>query len=202
MPATRRLPVSASCRIRPRSRFGYNFRSSQNARVNALSVWAWRLIQIKQSTADNYMHVRDASIRDLDEIVGFIAEEAREAEGRTQDRQTLERGIAAALQDDSIARYWLLVDESGFACGCASAVREWSDWNAGFYWWIQSMYIAPAHRGKGHMNLLMDCIVSAATDAGCLDLRLYVHSDNKAAIRAYEKAGFSNSAYRIMSRSL
>lgn len=146
------------------------------------------------------MRVRDASLRDLNAIVGFIAEEAREAEGRTQDQAKLEQGIEAALRDDRIARYWLLIDETDSACGCASVVREWSDWNAGYYWWIQSMYIAPDCRGKGCLDLLMDRIVSAATEAGCLDLRLYVHSENKAAIRAYEKAGFSQSVYRIMSR--
>ena len=85
------------------------------------------------------MHVREANISDLITIVDFIAEEAMEAEGRTQDRDTLEQGIGAALNDDSVAKYWLLVDDSEIACGCTSVVKEWSDWNAGFYWWIQSI---------------------------------------------------------------
>ena len=148
------------------------------------------------------MHVRDANLTDLDVIVNFIAEEAREAEGRTQDRETLRRGIDVALTDDSIARYWILLDDLGVACGCTSVVKEWSDWNAGFYWWIQSMYIAPEHRGKGCLNILIDSIVEAARTAGCLDLRLYVHNDNKAAVRAYQKVGFKNSAYTIMSMSV
>ena len=148
------------------------------------------------------MHVIDASIGDLNVIVDFIAEEAREAEGRTQDRDTLNRGIGAALRDDSIARYWLLVDESDIACGCASVIKEWSDWNAGFYWWIQSMYIAPEHRGKGYLDMLIECIAQAAREADCLELRLYVHNSNRAAVRAYEKVGFSKSQYSIMSKSI
>ena len=146
------------------------------------------------------MRIRSATVSDLDSIVGFIAEEAKEAEGRTQDRRTLERGIGAALKDEALAEYWLLIDDSGNACGCTSVVKEWSDWNAGFYWWIQSMYIAPDYRGKGYLTSLVDSIVVAARASNCLDLRLYVHKDNKAAVRAYEKAGFSSSAYRIMSR--
>ena len=146
------------------------------------------------------MQVRDAGMGDLDAIVDFIAEEAREAEGRVLDQETLRRGIATALQDDSIARYWLLADETDVACGCTSVVKEWSDWNAGFYWWIQSMYIATENRGKGYLAVLIDRIVEAARKEGCLDLRLYVHRENSAAIRAYEKVGFSESAYSLMSR--
>ena len=148
------------------------------------------------------MRVRPAGIDDLQSIVGFIAEEAREAEGRSQDTEKLQHGIGAALEDASIAQYWLLVDDLGEACGCTSVVKEWSDWNAGYYWWIQSMYIAPEHRGKGHLDTLLDAVREAGQQQGCLDLRLYVHKDNGAAIRAYEKAGFADTPYQIMSRQV
>ena len=146
------------------------------------------------------MRVRKASTSDLDIIVDFIAEEAREAEGRILERETLVVGIGAALQDDSIADYWLLVNDIGTACGCTSVVKEWSDWNAGFYWWIQSMYIAPDCRGKGYLHTLLDAVAEAARTRKCLELRLHVHKDNNAAMRAYERAEFCNSPYLIMSR--
>ena len=149
---------------------------------------------------DNTLRVRPAGISDLTTIIDFIAEEAMEAEGRTPDRATLERGIGTALIDDSIAKYWLLVDDADVACGCTSVVKEWSDWNAGFYWWIQSMYIAPTHRGKGYLGVLIEFVADAARDQSCIELRLYVHNQNKLAIRAYEKVGFSNSPYVIMSK--
>lgn len=148
----------------------------------------------------SHVKVRKAGIDDLDVIVDFIAEEAREAEGRSQSRKTLESGIGKALRDDSIANYWLLVDRSEIPIGCTSVTKEWSDWNAGYYWWIQSMYIAPSHRGKGYLSILIDSITSAARAQKCLELRLYVHTANRAAVRAYEKAGFGGSPYRIMTR--
>ena len=99
------------------------------------------------------MNMRRATIDDLNTIVSFIAEEAREAEGRTQiPTDTLSRGIGVALEDSAFkyAQYWLLVDETAkaagsgdvgdsdskgkgtsTAAGCTSVVREWSDWNAG-----------------------------------------------------------------------
>ncbi len=146
------------------------------------------------------MHVRKADIDDLETITAFILEEAREAEGRTQDSRTLRRGIGAALEDNSIAGYWVLVDDTGTACGCTSVVKEWSDWNAGYYWWIQSMYIAPTHRGRGCINVLLDAVAESARATNCLEIRLYVHENNEVATRAYEKAGFGHSPYRIMSK--
>lgn len=151
---------------------------------------------------NNDVQVRTASISDLDVIVEFIAEEAREAEGRSLCRKTLESGIDAALKDESIANYWLLIDRYETAIGCTSVIKEWSDWNAGYYWWIQSIYIAPNHRGKGYLNALIDSVARAAREQNCLELRLYVHKGNRAAVRAYEKAGFGNSQYKIMSKSL
>jgi GNAT superfamily N-acetyltransferase len=134
----------------------------------------------------------------LDRLVEFTAAEAREAEGRTRDTKTLADGIRAALADRSIAMYWMLVNEDNQPVGSASALKEWSDWNAGYYWWIQSMYIRPEYRGKGHMALLLDAIRSAMQKTNGLQLRLYVHENNQAAIRAYAKANFVFAKYRIM----
>ena len=144
------------------------------------------------------MKVRRAELNDLDKLVEFTAAEAREAEGDTKDLKTLADGIKAALEDRSIAMYWVLVNEDNQPVGIASALKEWSDWNAGYYWWIQSMYIKPDYRGKGHMNLLLDAIRLEMKEQAGLELRLYVNENNQAAIRAYKKANFAFSKYRIM----
>jgi ribosomal protein S18 acetylase RimI-like enzyme len=56
----------------------------------------------------------------------------------------------------------------------------------------------PDYRGKGYMDLLLDAIRSEMKEQNGLELRLYVHENNQAAIRAYEKANFTFSKYRIM----
>lgn len=144
------------------------------------------------------MQVRRATLNDLNDLVHFTLEEARESEGIHQLSATLEKGIRMALENESLALYWLLVDEHNIPQGSASAVREWSDWNAGYYWWIQSMYIAPAARGQGHMRLLINAIREEMAWQNGLELRLYVHTNNHAAKKAYLKAGFSQSTYEIM----
>jgi GNAT superfamily N-acetyltransferase len=130
--------------------------------------------------------------------VAFTAEEAREAEGNIKIPVTLEKGIKKALEDESVAIYWVLVDDNDKPVGSVSALKEWSDWNAGYYWWIQSMYLAPSQRGKDRMAILLDAVKSEMELQQGLELRLYVHEENNAAIRAYQKSDFVHSKYKIM----
>ncbi|NGN96320.1 GNAT family N-acetyltransferase [Grimontia sp. S25] len=143
-------------------------------------------------------NVRRASTEDLPTLVKFTAEEAREAEGSSLTPETLRKGIEAALNDTSLAMYWVMFDEKAKVIGSVSAIREWSDWNAGFYWWIQSMYLLPEARGKGLMGKLIETVNEEMKIHGGLELRLYVHADNIVASKAYEKVGFEYSSYQIM----
>jgi len=144
------------------------------------------------------MSVRRAVLDDLPYLVKFTAEEAREAENSVKIPATLTKGIKMALEDDSVAMYWVLLDENGYPVGSVSALKEWSDWNAGYYWWIQSMYLVPSQRGKGKMKILLDAVRSLMAQEKGLQLRLYVHEDNKTAIKAYHKSKFVHSKYKIM----
>ena len=80
------------------------------------------------------MQVRKAVLKDLSCLVEFTAQEALESEGSIKAPDTLQLGIRKALEDLQIAIYWLLIDESDQPIGSISALREWSDWNAGYYW--------------------------------------------------------------------
>jgi hypothetical protein len=82
------------------------------------------------------MKVRPARREDVETIIDFVVEEAREAESRTIDRGIISRGVAAAFDDERLARYWVLEDGDRIV-GSISVVSEWSDWNAAPYWWIQ-----------------------------------------------------------------
>ena len=142
-----------------------------------------------------------AEARDLDTLVGFIVEEAREAEGIQQDREVIQRGVRRGLEDPETARYWV-IEDAGEIVGSVSVVREWSDWHAGHYWWIQSMFVRPAYRGRGLMAQLLDAVEAEARARGAVELRLYVHHGNASAIRAYERDGFSRTPYLVMRREL
>jgi len=146
--------------------------------------------------------IRDATLYDLDRLVAFIMAEAREAEGIEKETQIIAQGIRAGLLNPQVARYWVLEhlqeNQEKSVVGSISIVREWSDWCAGYYWWIQSIFIEPQFRGKGLMKIMLDEVKRAAKSEDAVDLRLYVHKDNTRAIKAYQREGFSHTPYRIM----
>jgi ribosomal protein S18 acetylase RimI-like enzyme len=53
------------------------------------------------------------------------------------------------------------------------------------------MYVDPDHRGKGVNQLIIDALKAWAHSRGLTELRLDVYTTNDAAIRAYEKSGFT-----------
>ena len=151
--------------------------------------------------AHNFL-VRRAGCTDLEMLVSFAICEAREVEKTARAPQRIREGVRAGLEDDSIAMYWVLEKEDSGIIGNVSIVKEWSNWNAGYYWWIQSMFLLPDYRGKGLMNRLIEAVREAAKQEEAVDLRLYVHNQNERAIKAYRKSGFSDSEYRIMTKPL
>ncbi|MGA9572575.1 MAG: hypothetical protein WBS20_01370 [Lysobacterales bacterium] len=68
------------------------------------------------------MKIRRAGVDDLHTLIEFTSAEAREAEGAIMAPDNLEKGIRKALEDESIAMYWLLVDTSDKPVGHISAL--------------------------------------------------------------------------------
>jgi len=146
--------------------------------------------------------VRRARDKDLDSLVSFTVAEAREAEGAELDPSIVRRGVEAGLSNRVIAMYWVVESDRGDVVARTSALREWSDWHARYYWWIQSMYVVPDHRGRGLVEMLIGTVLAEARNSGAADLRLYVHEQNSRAMRAYRLCGFGGLPYRIMSKHL
>ena len=69
-------------------------------------------------------NVRKATLDDLKILIKFTAEEAREAESTKKAPSTLEKGIKAALEDNSKSIYWVIVDENNTPFGNVSALKE------------------------------------------------------------------------------
>ncbi|MGD9347287.1 MAG: GNAT family N-acetyltransferase [Candidatus Aminicenantes bacterium] len=150
---------------------------------------------------ENYV-ARRAELSDLEILVSFAVQEAKEAEGIELSLENVRRGISSALANDSLGRFLVLTQDNEEVIGNVSIIREWSNWNGGYYWWIQSLFILPEFRGKGLIQKLIDAVKVEAHRGGAIDLRRYVHGKNERAIKAYHKAGFSESRYRIMRMSI
>jgi GNAT superfamily N-acetyltransferase len=146
--------------------------------------------------------IRPARPDDLETLVAFSLQEAIEAQHRELEEATVREGMRTGLENPETARYWVLEAAEAGPIGSVSIFREWSDWHNGFYIWIQTMFILPAYRGQGLMHLLLEAVFEYTRDQHAVELRLYVHEDNKNAIRAYRRTGFTDTNYRMMAMDL
>lgn len=144
--------------------------------------------------------IRAAVAEDLEILVGFTVQEAREAEQIDIDEAAVRRGVEGAFQNPPLATYWVAESSDGRVVASTSVVTEWSDFHGGHYWWIQSIFIVPEHRGGELVALLIDHVARTAEASGALDLRLYAHSSNERALRAYRRCGFTVAPYVIMTK--
>ena len=93
------------------------------------------------------IQVIQAGPRHSEVIAEFNQAMAIETEGRKLPWDKIHPGIKAILQDSSLGFYLVALYE-GEVVGCLAITYEWSDWRNGLFWWIQSFFVAPAHRTK------------------------------------------------------
>lgn len=146
--------------------------------------------------------VRVAQPEDLETLVRFVKDVAKESENRDLDDETVRRGLRSALGSPSSVATYLIAERGGVPVGCLMLTKEWSDWTAAWYWWIQSVYVTPAQRGSGVLDALYEETRRRAKAADVKSLRLYVETANKNAIAAYERLGLHPEPYRIYSDDL
>lgn len=142
--------------------------------------------------------IRTATLQDCDLIAAFNAQMAEETEGRILDPEILRAGVAALLQDPNKGTYYIYSDSQGRILGQVMVTLEWSDWRSGYFWWIQSVYVAPYFRGQGIFKALYHHILHLAQEkSDVCGLRLYVERTNHAARKTYAALGMKETEYRL-----
>ncbi|MCC7014209.1 MAG: GNAT family N-acetyltransferase [Planctomycetes bacterium] len=141
--------------------------------------------------------VRSAVGSDLEFLIHSNAALARETESLELEPKRLALGVQLALGDPQRGQY-LVAEEQGLRVGCLLITREWSDWRAGWVWWIQSVFVVPAARGRGvYRALHAEVVARARESADVVGLRLYVDRDNLRARAVYEREGLRASHYLL-----
>ena len=140
--------------------------------------------------------IRIAEEKDASALIEFNQAMALETEGKKLDSEKIEKGVKAVFQDEKKGFYVVAETESAEIIGGLMITYEWSDWRNGWFWWIQSVYILPAGRGKKTYSRLYDFIKKEAEKKGNVcGFRLYVETENKHAQKVYEKVGMNASHY-------
>ena len=141
--------------------------------------------------------IRRATPDDLEAIVRHNTAMALETEDRVLDPDTLREGVSRLLSDD-IRGFYLVAASAGEIVGQLMVTFEWSDWRNAYFWWIQSVYVAPEFRRKGVYRLLESSVKSQALQKGDVcGIRLYVDRDNLVAQRVYTNLGMNHARYDL-----
>jgi GNAT superfamily N-acetyltransferase len=140
--------------------------------------------------------VRFARAEDVETIALFNEAMALETEDIRLVPATIRRGVAAVIEDASRGRY-LLAERNEEVAGCLLLTYEWSDWRNATFLWIQSVYVAPAHRRHGVFTALFRRVEEIASAPGHCGLRLYMDSGNASARKTYERLGLEHRSYLV-----
>jgi ribosomal protein S18 acetylase RimI-like enzyme len=149
--------------------------------------------------------IRKAKIEDLEGIVNFNIQMAKETEGKIIEGKIVLEGVKAVL-NNSLKGFYLLAEENNGAkilVGQLMVTFEWSDWRNKNIWWIQSVYVDEKHRNKKVFSQLFRTVskmASSEKDVG--GLRLYVEKHNYNAKKVYESLGMKKTPYEIYEKSL
>lgn len=142
--------------------------------------------------------IRPARPDDAPALVDFNAALAQETEAKSLDRAVLARGVQAVFEDPRRGAY-TVAELDGAVVGGLMVTYEWSDWRCGDWWWIQSVYVRPAARGRGvFRTLYAETERRARATPGVVGLRLYVEWENARARRVYESLGMREAHYHLL----
>ena len=169
-------------------------------------------LQTNSSKMASSIAIRAAGFEDVERLAAWAEAMAMETEHKRLDRGTVRQGVRAVLEQPERGCYFIaegaasnadaLQADSGSAArepiGTLMLTHEWSDWRNGNWWWIQSVYVDPAHRRSGVYRALYDHVhaLAQATPDVC-GLRLYVERENANAQRTYESLGMRDAGYAM-----
>ena len=147
--------------------------------------------------ANRRICIRDAAPCDAAIIADFNSRLAWESEGKKLEPAVIDRGVRLALGKPEMCRYFL-AEIDGQVVGQTMITYEWSDWRAGVFWWIQSVYVLAEHRQQGVFRRLFEHIreLGRSTPEVC-GLRLYVEEHNSVALATYRRAGMAPSGHLL-----
>ena len=144
---------------------------------------------------EDLMNIRLAEKGEVTALVEFNQAMALETEGKQLDPDTLKSGVSAVF-DDPNKGFYVVADLDGEIAGGLLVTYEWSDWRNGWFWYVQSVYILPKHRGQSIYSRLYEFVKELAAERGNIcGFRLYVEKENQHAQRVYKTVGMGETHY-------
>ena len=138
--------------------------------------------------------VLKATRDDAHRIAEFQLAMAWETEKKQLDLATVLTAVNAVFEDVSRGQY-IVAKHEDIVVASLLITYEWSDWRNSNMWYIQSVYVSPAHRRQGVFSRMYSGVIEGAKQEQVRFVRLYVETENEKAQQTYEKHGMQRLPY-------
>ena len=134
------------------------------------------------------MMIRKAVKSDLLQLVDLCEAHAVH-EGNFYSKEGKENRLGMILfTDHPTLNCWVVVVEKELV-GYATAIKQYSTWDADWYLYLDCLFLKPDFRGKGVGKTLMEEVVCFAQSEKCIGIQWQTPFSNKEAIKFYERLG-------------
>ena len=133
-----------------------------------------------------------ATAADLPELVALLGVLFTQEADFTPDPARQERGLRMILAQPEAGRVNCL-RAGGRVVGMVSLLFSISTAEGGRVAWLEDMVVHPDYRGQGLGEQLLRHALAEARSLGCTRVTLLTDGDNFAAMRFYQRAGFTRS---------
>jgi ribosomal protein S18 acetylase RimI-like enzyme len=152
-----------------------------------------------QAFGGDRMTMRRAAPADLEALLPLVAD--FHAHERLATTPAGRRAAVARLLREP-QRGCVVLAETPALVGYGVLVLGYSIEFGGIDAFVDELYVAPAHRGKGLGSRLLDALEDAARRGGAVAVHLEVDDDNGRAQSLYARRGYALHARRLMTRRL
>jgi GNAT superfamily N-acetyltransferase len=133
--------------------------------------------------------IRDATGDDLAAAVALLRRQLDEHD-ITLDDAALEHAVRVLVEQPEVGRV-LIARCGGEIAGVAVLSFLWTLEHGGPAAWLDELYVASAHRGRGIGRQLVEAALQLARGRGCAALDLEVEDGHEDAARLYARMGFA-----------
>ena len=138
--------------------------------------------------------VRKATAEDLGTLNCFqqgVVDAERRFDSTIKEGPVQYYDIASMLMSDEVHFVVAEVGSGVVGCGYARIEAAKHYLKHALHAYLGLMYVDPAYRGQSVISTILDALKQWSRSRGVFEARLEVYRDNAVAIKAYEKAGFS-----------
>jgi GNAT superfamily N-acetyltransferase len=137
--------------------------------------------------------IRKAMLADLEALLRFqqgVVQTERPFDPTLQEGAIHYYDIPRMLESDEVEFLLATSGATPVGCGFARIERSKAYLRHAHHAYLGLMYVEPAYRGTGVIGKILGSLKQWCRIRNVAELRLEVYPDNRAAVRAYERAGF------------